>query len=118
MQTLTQNTQTARADVCTTTIPGLRGSYVRVWEKLPATSPADLSTSPIVKRIMAERFANSTPRSLAYKLGMRAALENRLHDMPFSEFPYVLGDAAADAYLAGCAEGKVLACKYRDEVPA
>ena len=38
--------QTARADVCTTTIPGLRGSYVRVWEKQEAPDQVLIPHSP------------------------------------------------------------------------
>ena len=36
----------ARADVCTTTIPGLRGSYVRVWEKQEAPDQILIPLSP------------------------------------------------------------------------
>lgn len=78
-------------------------------------------TPPDIQRIMMERFATGTPRSLAYKLGMRAVLEHRLYGQAFSDCPAKLGSAEADAYFAGCEEGKAIARKVLEkceEVPA
>lgn len=49
------------------------------------------------------------PRSQAYKTGCLHALQHRLDDKPMGRMPYDLGTAEADAYFAGCDEGRLLA---------
>lgn len=49
------------------------------------------------------------PRSEEYKNGVRAALEQRIHNMPL-KCPYAMGTTAADAYFAGTLEGRDVWC--------
>ena len=83
-----------------------------------SNASADASTQHNVDRIMTERFATGTPRSLQYKLGMRATLEHRLYSVPFADCPFDAGHPAADAYFAGCEEGKSIARRLASQVPA
>jgi hypothetical protein len=46
------------------------------------------------------------PRSAAYKAGVRDHLLKRIDGVLDLPFPYQLGSAEADAYLAGIEEGK------------
>lgn len=76
------------------------------------TTPTDID------RIMTERFATGTLRSMPYKLGVRAALESRLYGAPVDVCRFEPGHSDADAYYAGWAEGKAIARKVLEDLPA
>ena len=84
----------------------------------PATTDNPTDTPPDVDIIMAHRFSLGEPRSIQYKLGMRAALEHRLYDSYFPDCPYPTEHSAHDAYFAGVEEGLQMGARYLTQVPA
>lgn len=68
-------------------------------------TPAD------VAKIVADRFDDTgpTPRSAPYQLGFKNALLARLCNQPWALSGYTVGTAEADAFFAGCDEGKAKA---------
>lgn len=68
-------------------------------------TPAD------VDKIVTDRFddISSTPRSAPYQLGFKKALLVRLCNQLWALNGYTIGTAEADAFFAGCDEGKVKA---------
>ncbi|MFZ3141172.1 hypothetical protein [Polaromonas sp.] len=84
----------ASADACTDTTPPAGANSFQ---------PADID------RLMNEAFNvprdPRDPRSLAYRLGVRVIMEEKLLGTPMHVCPYPLGQATADAYFSGHAEG-------------
>lgn len=65
-------------------------------------------TSPTVDGLMTKAFDKfRTPRSDAYKAGVRAILAMRI-ERKSVEMPYDVGTADADAYFSGHAEGHAI----------
>lgn len=52
--------------------------------------------------------ASREPRSKEYREGVFEALRFMLHEVDAIRFPYEMGTASADAYLAGCDEAHQL----------
>lgn len=74
------------------------------------------TTKPIGRTIYEMAFSfPRTPRSDAYKAGVRYVLETKLDGRPKSAVPYKDGTAEADAYYSGCDEGHRRANAYLNE---
>lgn len=110
-------TASTRADLAGT-LPGLTppAALAPATTDNPTDNPS--GTPPDVDRIMAHRFSLGEPRSLQYKLGMRAALEHRLYDSYFPDCPYPPEHSAHDAYFAGIEEGLQMSTRHPTQVPA
>jgi len=60
------------------------------------------------QQLFDENFTNNPTRekrSKAYKVGVMAVLNFKIHGVGYGEVPFKAGTAAFDAYFAGIAEG-------------
>ncbi len=81
-----------------------------------------MNRSEETEQIFRAAFAPETyrdPRSLPYREGVRASIENRLakidgEEPPEIRCPYAKGTAEADAFYAGCSEGHWRATSARE----
>lgn len=74
-----------------------------------------LCTQADADKLFAEAFAPDThrdSRSIAYKNGVRAAIEKTLRVRDRLACPYKVGTAQADAWFSGREEGRRIADKY------
>lgn len=72
---------------------------------MSARATTGAAPAATVDQLFAAAFAvPRDPRSAAYKLGVRAALQFRIEGRRI-ERPYVVGSAECDAYFAGVQEG-------------